>query len=49
MLFQSLPCSERQKTISTFLPQLPSFEDSLEAWRYFDSRQQTGKVVISIN
>ncbi len=26
-----------------------SFEDALEAWRYFDSRQQTGKVVISMN
>lgn len=26
-----------------------SFEDSLEAWRYFDDRQQTGKVVISLS
>jgi len=26
-----------------------SFEEAVEAWRYFDNRQQTGKVVISIN
>ncbi|WP_342755382.1 NAD(P)-dependent alcohol dehydrogenase [Pantoea sp. MBD-2R] len=26
-----------------------AFEQAVEAWRYFDSRQQTGKVVISIS
>lgn len=42
---RALTLSRLQPVVDKVFP----FEQAIEAWRYFDSRQQTGKVVISIN
>lgn len=42
---RALSLSQLQPVVDKVFP----FEQALDAWRYFDDRQQTGKVVISMN
>lgn len=42
---RALTLSQLQPVVDKVFP----FEQAAEAWRYFDSRQQTGKVVIAVN